>query len=78
MAQLLYPIMQVSTLGAPILLAAAIGFFQRDRWIGEATLLSGLVTWFGAKGVKQLVERGRPGATNRLSEPISAQRAVEV
>jgi len=61
-AQLLYPIMQLGTLAGPILVAAAVGFFRRDWWLSAATLLSGLVTWFGAKGVKKLVDRGRPGA----------------
>jgi len=61
-AQLLYPIMQLGTLAGPILVAAVVGFFRRDWWLSAATLLSGLVTWFGAKGVKKLVDRGRPGA----------------
>jgi len=61
-ARLLYPIMQFGTLGGPILFAAAVGFFRRDWWLGAAIVLAGVVTWFGAKGVKRLVERGRPGA----------------
>lgn len=61
-AQLLYPIMQFGTLGGPILVAGAVGFFSRDWWFSTATLLSGLFAWFGAKGVKSLVDRGRPGA----------------
>ena len=61
-AQLLYPIMQFGTLGGPILVAAAVGFFRRDWWLSAATLLAGVITWFGAKGVKKLVDRGRPSA----------------
>ncbi len=61
-ARLLYPIMQFGTLGGPTLVAAAIGVFRRDWWLGAATLLAGVTTWFGAKGVKSLVDRGRPGA----------------
>ena len=61
-AQLLYPIMQLGTLGGPILVAAAVGIFCRDRWLSAATVLAGVVTWFGAKWVKTLVDRGRPGA----------------
>ena len=60
-AQLLYPIMQFGTLGGPILVAVAVGF-RRDWWLSAATLISGVITWFGAKGVKSLVTRGRPGA----------------
>ncbi|HUW01522.1 MAG TPA: phosphatase PAP2 family protein [Acidimicrobiales bacterium] len=61
-AQLLYPIMQFGTLGGPILVAAAVGFFRRDWWLSAATVLAGVIAWFGAKGVKNLVDRGRPGA----------------
>jgi membrane-associated phospholipid phosphatase len=61
-ATLLYPVMQFGTLGGPILVAAAVVVFQRDWWLGGATIVSSVVTWFAAKGVKQLVDRGRPGA----------------
>lgn len=61
-AALLYPIMQFGTLGGPVLVAAAVGFARRDWWLSAATVLSGIITWFGAKGVKDLVDRGRPGA----------------
>jgi len=61
-AQLLYPIMQLGTLGGPILVAAAVGFLRRDWWFSAAMVSAGVVTWFGAKGVKRLVDRGRPGA----------------
>lgn len=60
-ATLLYPVMQFGTLGGPILVAAALGLFRRDWWLAGATVVSGVVTWFGAKGVKRLVDRGRPG-----------------
>ncbi len=61
-AAFLYPVMQFGTLGGPILVAAALGVFRRDWWLGGATIVSGVVTWFAAKGVKELVDRGRPGA----------------
>lgn len=61
-AGLLYPVMQLGTLGGPVVVAVAVGFFRRDWWLSGATLLSGVTTWFGAKGVKSLVDRGRPGA----------------
>jgi undecaprenyl-diphosphatase len=61
-ATLLYPVMQFGTLGGPILVAVAIGALRRDWWLSGATVVSGVVTWFAAKGVKRLVDRGRPGA----------------
>ena len=61
-ATLLYPVMQLGTLGGPILVAVAIGALRRDWWLSGATVVSGVVTWFAAKGIKQLVDRGRPGA----------------
>lgn len=61
-ATLLYPVMQFGTLGGPVLVAVAVGVFRRDWWLSGATVVSGVVTWFAAKGVKKLVDRGRPGA----------------
>jgi len=59
-ATVLYPVMQFGTLGGPVLVAAAIAIFRRDWLLSAATVATGLVTWFAAKGVKRLVERGRP------------------
>ncbi|MDX2379709.1 MAG: phosphatase PAP2 family protein [Acidimicrobiia bacterium] len=59
-ATALYPVMQFGTLGGPIIVAVGIAVFARDRWLAAATAVSGVVTWFGAKGVKQFVERDRP------------------
>jgi membrane-associated phospholipid phosphatase len=59
-ATLLYPIMQAGTLGGPIVVAASIAAFKRDWLLSGATVVAGLVAWFGAKGVKQIVERDRP------------------
>jgi undecaprenyl-diphosphatase len=56
----LYPIMQAGTLGGPIVVALAIGAFRRDWLLSGATVVAGLVAWFGAKGVKRIVERDRP------------------
>ena len=60
LATMLYPIMQAGTLGGPIVVAAAIGLFKRDWLLSGATVVAGLVAWFGAKGVKRIVERDRP------------------
>lgn len=60
LATALYPIMQLGTLGGPILVAIGIAVFRRDWLLSSATVLAGLVAWFSAKGVKRLVERDRP------------------
>ena len=57
---LTYPIMQLGTLGGPLLVAAGIVVFRRDWWLAGAATLSGLLAWFGAKGVKRIFERSRP------------------
>ncbi len=56
----LYPIMQMGTLGGPIFVAVLIAIFRRDLVLSAAVVVTGLVTWFAAKGVKKMVERGRP------------------
>ena len=61
-ATVLFPIMQFGTLGGPPVVAAGIAALARDRWLGAATAIAGVVTWFGAKGVKKIVERDRPGS----------------
>ena len=60
LGSVLYPVMQLGTLGGPLVVAAAILIFRRDLVLSSAVVLTGLVTWFAAKGVKRLVERGRP------------------
>lgn len=57
----LYPIMQLGTLGGPLIVAAGVVIFRRDLVFAAATMGAGLVAWFGAKGVKKLVARDRPG-----------------
>jgi undecaprenyl-diphosphatase len=59
-ATVLYPVMQAGTLGGPIAVAAGIAVFRRDWLLSGATIAAGLVAWFGAKGVKRIVERDRP------------------
>lgn len=59
-ASVLYPVMQLGTLAGPIVVAVAIAVFRRDWWLSGATIVAGLVTWFGAKGIKKVVERDRP------------------
>ena len=59
-ATVLYPIMQAGTLGGPIVVAVSIAAFKRDWLLSAATVVAGLVAWFGAKGVKRIVARDRP------------------
>ena len=56
----LYPIMQAGTLAGPIGVAVAIAVFRRDWLLSGVTVAAGLAAWFGAKGVKRVVERDRP------------------
>jgi undecaprenyl-diphosphatase len=58
-ADVLYPLMQLGTLAAPLGVAAVL-LFRRDRLGALATIVIGLGAWFGAKLIKQWVERGRP------------------
>ncbi len=59
-ANVLYPVMQFGTLGGPIVVAIGIAIFKRDWLLSAASIAAGLIAWFGAKGVKKLVERDRP------------------
>ena len=59
-ADVLYPVMQLGTLGGPIAVAIGIAAFRRDWLLSAATVVAGLTAWFAAKGVKRLVERDRP------------------
>jgi len=56
----LYPVMQLGSLGGPVLVAIAIVLFKRDWLLAGAVVATGLFTWFAAKVVKRLVERDRP------------------
>jgi undecaprenyl-diphosphatase len=56
----LYPVMQLGTVAAPFAVAAGILVWRRDLALAAAAVATGLVAWFGAKGIKRLVERSRP------------------
>jgi membrane-associated phospholipid phosphatase len=56
----MYPVMQLGTLAGPIIIAVLIAVFRRDLVLSTAVVVTGLVTWFAAKGVKKIVERDRP------------------
>ncbi len=59
-AHALWPVMQLGTVWAPIVVGVVIVVWRRDWLLGAATVATGLVAWFGAKAVKQVVERNRP------------------
>jgi undecaprenyl-diphosphatase len=59
-ASALYPAMQMGTLAGPIVVAVAVMVFRRDVVLAAAVALTGVATWFAAKGIKKAVERGRP------------------
>lgn len=59
-ADVLYPIMQLGTVWAPIVVSLVILVWRRDWLLSAAMLAGGLIAWFGAKGVKRIVERDRP------------------
>jgi glycosyltransferase 2 family protein len=59
-ADVLYPVMQLGTLAAPFVVAIAIVVVRRDWLLALMTIVAGLIAWFGAKGVKKVVARGRP------------------
>ncbi len=56
----LYPVMQLGSLGGPVLVAIAIVVFKRDWLLAAAVVATGSLTWLAAKGVKRLVGRDRP------------------
>ena len=60
LASALQPVMQMGTLGGPIVVAIAIVVVKRDWLLGGAVVATGAFTWLAAKGVKQLVQRDRP------------------
>jgi undecaprenyl-diphosphatase len=59
-ATALYPVMQLGTIIAPVAVALVVLTWRRDWWTALASVLGGVVTWFAAKGVKEIVQRGRP------------------
>ncbi len=59
-ASALYPVMQMGTFAGPIVVAVLIAVFRRDLVLSAAVVVVGIATWFAAKGVKKVVERGRP------------------
>jgi undecaprenyl-diphosphatase len=59
-AAVLYPIMQMGTLLAPLVVACGVIIWRQDVPLAVAAVISGLAAWFGAKAIKRLVERGRP------------------
>jgi membrane-associated phospholipid phosphatase len=61
-AHTIWPVMQAGTLWCPIVVALAIGLVRRDWFVAAVVVVVGVITWFGAQGVKQIVHRERPFA----------------
>lgn len=59
-ATALYPVMQLGTVLGPIAVGIGILWGRRDRWLAGTTIVAGVVTYYAAKGVKELVGRERP------------------
>jgi glycosyltransferase 2 family protein len=57
-----WPVMQGGTLLCPFVVAAVIVVTRRDWFVAGVVIVIGVVTWLGAQGVKQIVERERPFA----------------
>ncbi len=58
---ILWPLMQYGTF-ATIPVVAVVALVLRRWWFATATLLAGISVYLLAKGVKLVVDRGRPGA----------------
>jgi undecaprenyl-diphosphatase len=56
----MWPIMQGGTLWCPFVVALVIGIVRRDWFVAAVVVVVGIVTWFGALGVKHIVHRERP------------------
>jgi len=61
-ATALWPIMQLGSAWGPAVVAGGILVLLRDRLLAATIFVTGMVTWFSAKGIKTLVSRGRPPA----------------
>jgi undecaprenyl-diphosphatase len=52
--------MQLGTLGGPLVVAVVVLVWRRSVGLAAAVAVAGVLAWFAAKGVKAIVERGRP------------------
>ena len=66
-AHAMWPVMQGGTLFAPFVVALVIGLVRRDWFVAAVVMVVGVVTWFGAQGVKRIVEPRAPGRLHRRS-----------
>lgn len=57
-----WPVMQAGSLGGVVAAAAGAAAVQRPT-LATRLLVAGTAAWLGAKGIKHLVRRGRPGTT---------------
>lgn len=61
-AHTLWPVTQLGSVWGPVVVALAVLAFLRDKLLAATVLVTGIITWFAAKGVKEIVTRGRPRA----------------
>jgi undecaprenyl-diphosphatase len=59
-ADAVWPIMQLGTVAGPVLVGVVVLVWKRSWPLALCVVASGTLAWFLAKGVKRLVERGRP------------------
>jgi len=59
-ARTLWPVMQLGTLWAPILIAVVIGWWGRNRLLAVCLVVAELFTWTSVHLLKEAVDRGRP------------------
>jgi undecaprenyl-diphosphatase len=57
---ILWPAMQIGSLGGGVAVAVATGVWKRDWRVAVAMLAAVMLAWYGAKLVKRIARRGRP------------------
>lgn len=61
-AHALWPVMQLGTLWAPLVVASVLGAWRKDWVLAGCLALADLFTWVTVRGLKHVVGRGRPPA----------------
>ena len=59
-AHAIWPVMQLGTFGSVLVIALVVGLVRRDWLLAACLAGAAVVTWSGARIVKEVVERGRP------------------
>ena len=61
-AHTLWPVMQLGTLWAPLVIAGLIAWWGKDRLLALCLVVATLLTWTSVRVIKHAVDRGRPPA----------------